>query len=381
MKSLQMQRSSGRLGLARMISSVSPLRSAKISPLELVKDSPPKLPADEWVRLSPRLSGICGSDLATVDGHASTYFDPIVSFPFTLGHEIVADVVGEDRRVVVIPVLHCAVRGLDPVCEMCAAGRINLCEKVAFGHLDAGLQTGFCCSTGGGWSEGLVAHPLQLVDVPADLDDESAVMVEPTACAVHAATFHRGGTSAIIGAGTVGLLTLAAIQARRDPTTTPPPLVAARYPHQIMLARRAGAVGFQARELARRVRSETGAMVAGDQLTTGVQQVFDCVGTSDSLQEALRIVAPGGEILMVGMPANVSLDLTGLWHREVAIRGCYAYERDDFDHAIDLVRAADLGRLVSAHYRLDDYADAIAHAAHAGPRGAVKVVFDMRNEN
>ncbi len=374
-----MHRNATRLGLARALSSVSPRRGALVSPLELVKDPPPKLPADDWVRLRPRLSGICGSDLATVDGHASTYFDPIVSFPFTLGHEIVADVVGENRRVIVIPVLHCAVRGLDPVCEMCASGRINLCEKVAFGHLDAGLQTGFCCSTGGGWSEGLVAHPLQLVDVPADMDDESAVIVEPTACAVHAATFHRGGTSAIIGAGTVGLLTLAAIQATRD-ATTPPPLVAARYPHQIALARRAGAVAFQARELARRVRAQSSAMVAGDQLTTGVQQVFDCVGTSDSLQEALRVVAPGGEILVVGMPANVSLDLTGLWHREVAIRGCYAYERDDFDRAIELVRAAELGNLVSAHYRLDDYADAIAHASAAGSRGAVKVVFDMRPE-
>jgi threonine dehydrogenase-like Zn-dependent dehydrogenase len=128
------------------------------------------------------------------------------------------------------------------------------------------------------------------------------------------------------------------------------------------------------------VRTQSGALVAGDQLTTGVQQVFDCVGTSVSLQEALRVVAPGGEILMVGMPANVSVDLTGLWHREVAIRGCYAYERADFDTAVELVRSAQLGRLVSAHYRLDDYADAIAHASAAGPRGAVKVVFDMREE-
>jgi threonine dehydrogenase-like Zn-dependent dehydrogenase len=367
--------------LARALAAVAPVRSARVSPLEIVKDDAPKLPADEWVRLRPRLSGICGSDLATVDGHASTYFDPIVSFPFTLGHEIVADVVGEEgRRVAVIPVLHCAVRGIDPVCEMCAAGRINLCERVAFGHLDAGLQTGFCCSTGGGWSEGLVAHPLQLVDIPADLSDEDAVMIEPTACAVHAATFHRGGSSAIIGAGTVGLLTLAAIEARRNATATPPVLIAARYPHQQRYAKQFGAVAFPPAELARRVRTQSAALVAGDQLTTGVQQVFDCVGTSASLQEALRVVAPGGEILMVGMPANVSVDLTGLWHREVAIRGCYAYERADFDTAVDLVRTAQLGRLVSAHYRLDDYADAIAHASAAGPRGAVKVVFDMREE-
>jgi threonine dehydrogenase-like Zn-dependent dehydrogenase len=254
---------------------------------------------------------------------------------------------------------------------------------IAFGHLDAGLQTGFCVSTGGGWSEELVAHPAQLVDVPDEVSDEAAVMVEPAACAVHAASFHRGGTSAIIGAGTVGLLTLAAIQARRatELPDAPTPFVAARYPHQIALARRSGAVAFPAKELSRRVRSTVGGMVAGDQLTSGVEQVFDCVGTSDSLQEALRVVAPGGEILVVGMPANVSLDLTGLWHREVAIRGCYAYERADFDRSFDLVVAAELGRLVSASYRLDDYTDAIAHASAAGSRGAVKVVFDLRDKD
>ncbi len=48
--------------------------------------------------------------------------------------------------------------------------------------------------------------------------------------------------------------------------------------------------------------------------------------------------------------------------------------------AFDLVRDADLGRLVSATYTLDRYREAIDHAANAGARGAVKVVFDLRGE-
>jgi hypothetical protein len=44
------------------------------------------------------------------------------------------------------------------------------------------------------------------------------------------------------------------------------------------------------------------------------------------------------------------------------------------------VAEADLGRLLSATYPLARYADAVAHAAEAGRRGAVKVAFDLRTE-
>ena len=80
------------------------------------------------------------------------------------------------------------------------------------------------------------------------------------------------------------------------------------------------------------------------------------------------------------MPATVTLDLTGVWHREVNARGVYAYTHDEFASAFDVVRAKDLGRLVSATYPLDRWKDAIRHAAEAGRRGAVKVAFDLRAE-
>jgi threonine dehydrogenase-like Zn-dependent dehydrogenase len=283
---------------------------------------------------------------------------------------------------VLIPVLHCAIRGIEPVCDMCAVGRINLCERVAFGHLESGLQTGFCTDTGGGWSTGLIAHTSQLVDVPDDFSDEAAVMIEPTACAVHAATRYEGHETVIIGAGTVGLLTLAAITATRDHDRSGPLIVAARYVEQRRLAKELGAdIVCTPDEMPRWVRSISKSMVIGDQLSCGFRHVVDCVGSSTSLQQSLQVVAPGGEVQLVGMPGNVSLEMTSLWHREVAIRGCYAYTHDDFVAAIDVVRRFDLGRLVSATYPLDDYKDAIAHAASAGRRGAVKVAFDMRRES
>jgi threonine dehydrogenase-like Zn-dependent dehydrogenase len=392
MTRLVFDRHPARFAAARLAGTLMPGRGAKVGPLSLQSRGEPELPNEEWVRLRPRLAGICGSDLALVDGTASAYFDPLVSYPFTPGHEIVADVAGTagsdakdgsgTRRVVVVPVLHCAIRGIDPPCDMCAAGHTNLCERTAFGHLGAGLQSGFCEDTGGGWSDSMVAHSSQLIDVPDDMSDEAAVLVEPTACAVHAAARYTGEETVIIGAGTVGLLTLAAITATRDRDRSGPIVVAARYPEQRRLAKELGAdVVCGSDEMPRFVRSATNSMVVGDQLTCGFDHVIDCVGTSSTLQQALRVVAPGGEVLVVGMPGNVSLELTSLWHRETSIRGCYAYTTDDFHTAIDVVRHHRLEQLLSATYPLSDYADAIAHAASAGRRGAVKIAFDMREKS
>jgi hypothetical protein len=92
---------------------------------------------------------------------------------------------------------------------------------------------------------------------------------------------------------------------------------------------------------------------------------------------------------MVGMPGQVSVDLTGLWHREITLAGAYAYgtetlptgeRRRTFDLAFELVDTADLGRLVSATYPLSQYETAITHASTAGARGAVRIAFDLRNE-
>lgn len=377
MKALVFSRKPARYAAAMVAGALRPGRGARYGPLSLRDVDPPELPGPGWLRLRPRLSGICGSDLATIDGRSSRYFEPIVSFPFTPGHEIVGDV-EDGPRVVVVPVLTCATRGIDPPCAQCAADHLNLCERVAFGHLEPGLQCGFCESTGGGWSQEMIVHESQVVDVPDELSDQQAVMVEPTACAVHAARQVDAGRVAVIGAGTLGLLTIAAVH-RLSPATEI--IATAKHPEQKRWAKELGAdVICAPGELARAVRSTTGSMVIGDQLTGGVPAVVDCVGTEATLTQALQVVAPGGTLHVVGMPAQTTLDLTALWHRETNLRGCYAYERPDFDTAAELVASSALDRLVSATYPLGRYEDAIDHAANSGRRGAVKIAFDLRDE-
>ena len=396
MKALVFERDVPRFAAAKVLSKLAPSRAHGAGPLRLNERAPePHLPGPDWVRLRPRLSGICGSDLATVQGTSSRYFEPIVSFPFVPGHEVVADT-DDGARVVLEPVLGCVTRGISPVCGACAAGDLGRCERLTFGVLRPGLQSGFCCDTGGGWSTAMVAHPSQLHVVPADMSDEAAAMVEPTACAIHAALApgllggaNSGTVASVIGAGTIGLLTICALM-KYNPVQQL--IVAARHPEQQQWARSFGATAVvDPSALTRTVRRATGSMAIGDgaieRLTGGCDVVFDCVGSNESITQALAVVRPGGRIVLVGMPATVTVDLTPLWHREVALIGAYAYGvepaaggRRTFDLALELVASANLGQLVSATYTLDRYDDAIAHAAAAGRRGAAKICFDLRQE-
>ncbi|MDQ4132871.1 MAG: zinc-binding dehydrogenase [Actinomycetota bacterium] len=397
MRALVFSRSLPRYAAARVAGTVVPGMGAAVGPLSLTDLDEPDLPAPGWRRVRPRLSGICGSDLATVDGRSSRYFEPIVSFPFVPGHEVVADLAAReagpsdthgDQRVVIEPVLGCAARGISPPCRGCADGSIDRCERIAFGQLEPGLQSGYCADTGGGWSTSMVAHESQIHPVPPDMSDEAAVMVEPAACAIHGVvgTDHTGASVLVLGAGTLGLCAVAALRRFTTPATV---IVAAKYPEQRSLARQLGAdVVAGPAEARRAVRRATGSLQVGDGLSGGVDMVIDCVGSESSIGEALCLTRPGGTITMLGMPGRVSVDLTALWQRQINLCGSYAYGVEHvgearprtFDLAFDLVADAGLERLVSAWYPLDRYRDAVEHAANAGRRGATKVVFDMRGE-
>ena len=413
MSTLLFERSLPRFAAARVVSSLGSGRGAGIGPLRLIERDAPTVPAADWVHVDPILSGICGSDLATLDGRSSRYFEDIVSFPFVPGHEVVGTLTEDAQgaeggllaagsRVVLQPVLGCAARGIKPMCRACQAGDVGNCGSIAFGHIRPGLQTGFCADTGGGWStSGLVAHSSQLYAVPDALSDADAVTVEPVACAVHAvlgAPITDGDVVAIVGAGTVGLLVTAALThlAAAGGCATPAAvLVGARYAHQQRLARELGATeALPADQLGRSVRRHSRSLSFGGAsgetatLSGGADVVFDCVGSAESIAQSLAMVRPRGTVALVGMPGKVTVDLASLWHREIRLAGAYAYgtertpgARDGvstFSLAFDVVAARRTGRLVSAAYPLARFEDAVAHAGAAGRRGAVKIAFDIR---
>lgn len=381
---------------ARVMSGRAPgLVSGPLAPLRLSTLKDPVPLKDSWARLKPQLSGICGSDLATLSGRSSFYFSPLVSLPFVPGHEVVGELMDDcgqhkaGQRVVLSSVLGCAARGLDDLCVNCASGQYGRCDRVTVGDLKAGLQTGYCADTGGGWSRMMLAHRSQVWAVPDGIDDRTAVLLEPFACAIHAALradIQPEDSVLIIGAGTVGILTLIAVKALTQAGRV---VVAAKHPRQRTAALEAGAdevvLPVHATKAVRRIghgvklHPERGQ----DFVLGGVDAVIECVGSSGSLDLALRTARAGGRVVLGGIPGS-GADLTPLWFRELELVGAYTSAMEDtpsgprhsFAIALELASSLpNLAQMVGATYPLERWRDAIDHAMSAGRLGTFKVAF------
>src|SRR4051794_20730022 len=358
------------------------LLAGPLTPLRLVHREAPQVRHDGWVRVRPRLSGICGSDLATLSGHTSLYLSALVSMPFVPGHEVVGETLDDapglpaGSRVVLDSVLACAARGLEP-CDACRTEQRNRCDRVTVGHVSPGLQTGYCADTGGGWSGQLVAHVSQLHPVPDGLSDERAVLVEPLACAVHAArraSVADAESVLVVGAGAVGLFITLAL---RELTPAAAVTVVAKHRGQADLARRFGASdvvtpsevvgGVRRATRALRLEPERGSPY----LLGGVDVAIDAVGSAASIDTALRTTRAGGRVLLAGVPA-AGVDLTPAWFRELDVTGAYASGGDEVAAAMSLAATTPPHGRVGGAYPPSPWGEALGHASDARRRGEVK---------
>jgi len=391
--------------------------TGSVLPLRMAVREEPRVPADGWARVRPLLSGICGSDLATLSGRSSLYLSPLVSLPFVPGHEVVGELLddvdgdgdgtaegsaGSGRplprgtRVVLDPVLSCRPRGVAP-CRWCAEGQTSRCDHVTVGRLAPGLQTGYCADTGGGWSRMLVAHRTQLHPVPDELDDTRALLAEPLACAVRAVRAARiapGASVLIVGAGTIGALTLLAVRAL---TQAGDVVVVAKHERQRVLARALGATEVtDPRRAPRALRRTTGGFLlrperGPEYLVGGADVALECTG-GGGLPLALRSVRAGGRVVLSGLPTE-PVDLTPVWYRELELVGSYASGRgrpdgagapatEDSDElpdvatALGLLAGAPLDGMSGPVYPLSRWREALDHAFAAGRLGTFKVAFD-----
>ncbi len=383
------------------------LYTSSLSCVHLVDVPEPELPTPQWVKIKTRLSGICGSDLATITAKGSPYFSPFTSTPFVLGHEIVGEIaeigdavkdwsVGE--RVVVEPALSCIVREIDPPCHQCQNFRFANCENITKGSISAGIQTGYCRDTGGGWSQYVLAHQSQLHLIPDDMSDEIAVLLEPFACAVHGvlqAEFHNKENICIIGGGTIGLLTVAALRMLGYQNRI---IVFAKHSHQQQFARDLGTnvvipvnnsryAVFSELIDAEPYQPELGQQV----LLGGVDLTFDCVGSSVTIDDALRFTRAGGEVILLGMPGiPKNIDWTSIWYKQLRVKGAYTYGLEIYNgkqiHTFQLGLSLlqqygdQLLPLVGEPFSIREYKRAIQTALNTGKTSTVKTVFDLRLE-
>ncbi|MHB8512718.1 MAG: zinc-dependent alcohol dehydrogenase [Actinomycetota bacterium] len=383
--SLEMYRSVPKYLAARALGDRVPgLLAGPAASLRFVHRETPSIEGQGWALVRPILSGICGSDLTTISGQSSFYFSSLVSMPFVPGHEIVGTLLDDcedlkaGARVVVDPILACAARGVTPQCGPCTQQQHHLCERVTGGHVSAGLQTGYCDDTSGGWSETVAVHRSQLHVIPESMSDEDAVMVEPLACAIHAvrrASIQPDARVLVVGAGTVGLLTTLALRAF---TRAGQIIVVAKHARQAALARELGAsdVASPSTALAL-VRRTTSAFRLHPERSTsfllgGVDVAFDAAGSASTLDLALKATKARGSVVLAGMPPKV--DLTPAWFRELTIIGAYS-GAGAFEDSIKLSQESNIGRLVSATYPLESWREAIDHALAAGKLGSIKIAF------
>ncbi|MBI4520963.1 MAG: alcohol dehydrogenase catalytic domain-containing protein [Gemmatimonadetes bacterium] len=379
----------------------------------------PSLPGPRWARLEVILCGICGSDIGNLTFESSPALEPFASFPAVLGHEILARVievgpavmrVRPGDRVVIDPILSCVVRGYpeDSVCRSCEHGLPGTCERAGEEgplQLDGrplarGLTMGYHRDLPGGWAERIIAHESQLHPVSDALDDRVAVLTEPLSVGVHAvlrAPPAATDTVLVIGSGPIALGTIWALRALGF---TGRIVAQAKRKHEAELAQALGAdeavaPGAEARDALMGTGASAYMPLIGPEVYAGggFTYVFDCVGSAETLDQALRFASPRGRIALLGCAGHLrGLDLTFLWARELTVIGFLAYGVEEWRgervHTFEVTQrlllegaspvGGSVASMVTEIFPLSHYRDALAAAAHRARSGAIKVLLSPR---
>ena len=313
-------------------------------------DEPQLGPGD--VRIKPKLTGICGSDISLFMGHrvASEY-------PLLIGHEVVGNVtaVGVNvervkigQRVIVEPNYNCG------VCTFCHSGRGNICPN----KKSLGVNIPGC------FAEQFVAPAEFVWSVPETISDEDAVTMEPLAVSLHAiwqSDARIGDTIAVLGCGATGLLLIQAAIAQGMRVFAHDKLEG-----KLELARELGAQVDQNQEIPKLWQSE------------GVTTVFECAGVASTVELALNAVPRGGQIVLLGLSTSQASFVPLKFVREgLRVSGSIIYDHPtDFSKTIALVDNKVLSpkSIVSHTFPFSEISQALTLAS-TGESG--KVVLNM----
>jgi threonine dehydrogenase-like Zn-dependent dehydrogenase len=238
------------------------------------------------------------------------------------------------------------------------------------------------------------AHESQLYRIPDSISDENALMVEPFSCGLHAVLQNppeKDDTVLVLGAGTIGLGVLAALQALDMPARV---LVAARHPFQAEAARRLGATKIISGDLYEAVAGNTNAKIEkpiiGKRIMIGgADLTCECVGSDGALDDALRLTRSGGRVAVVGVPGIAKgIDWSSIFVKELQVHAAFGYHHAEqyqgrtwatFELAIDLMQKSkiDLGWMVTHKFKLNEYKKAFKMFSNKGRHQMIKAVFEF----
>lgn len=293
------------------------------------------------------LVGVCGTDTHAWHGQSP------IPLPYAAGHEVVGVVesVGADvtsvqagDRVVVEPTLP------DWTCKMCRTGRENLCEN---------LQFFGCGYPQGGMADVFTIPANRLHQLPEDMDDLTASLIEPLSTPVHAARLAgelAGKTVAILGAGAIGMLLLAVVRGKGAARIVVSDVLETK--RKLAFDHGADAVvDATADDFVEQVRSALG---------ESADVVFDCVAIETTVNQSVQLAANGGAVVVVGVPAKDPIVPLGLVQgAQVSIQGVATYLPQDYRASMTLLRsgAVDPARFITARYPLEQAGDAFEASA------------------
>jgi len=311
------------------------------------------------VRIRIERAGICGSDLAIIQGK-----NPFAKYPVTPGHEFsgrVAEVDPDSRfkegeLVTARPVLTCG------KCRACLAGNHNHCPelKVLGVHLD------------GAYAQEIVLPEEIVKTVPDGLSADVASMAEPAAVAYHInrrARLVPGQNIAVIGAGVIGNLIFQVSKAQGAGKVLAMDIVEERLP----LALEVGA------DWVLNSKQVDPIAFTREHVGEGFDVVFDLVGTEGVVEQAIQMTRPGGIVVLIAIPHHekLSFNYKEVFRKELELVGTRVYNDKDFEDTLDLLASGKINaeRLISHWIPLDQGLEAIA-LVQTQPATAFKVLLE-----
>ncbi len=368
---------------------------ARWAPVRVEDVGEPSLPAADWVRVDTTFSGLCGSDVKQIllNGSRDNPLTALVSFPHVLGHVVVGRRADTGERVVLNPWLSCVPRGIDPPCEACRAGRYPWCRNFRSGRLPVSIHLGNCAAAGGAHAERFAAHTAQLFAIPDGVSDEAAVLADPVSVSLRSillAPPPAGQPVLVYGSGTLAFAAIALLRHLYPGTEV---WAATRPGARSALATRLGAhavLPSTPDELVAQVARRVGATPLEpwskrDWLQDGPAVVYDTIGSIETVETSLRLLATGGTLVISGVEPPRRFEWTLLYFKELRVIGSNGFGVEEvggvakhaMEHYFDFAAAGlDLTPVITHRFPLERWDEAVLTVKNARHTGAVKVLLE-----